>query len=650
MRSSSTDETVAPLIAMWRAGADGRGTVVGAWPEAEGHPVELGTRRPLAELAASRSWIPIVVDGALWGVVSVHTQDGEPAAEPITALPSIVAEAVSRAIASSDAVRLAEEQAALRCVAVRIAEGVPPEELFAAVTEEVGRLFGADAAGMIRYEHDCAVAVGGWFRGGETGVELGSRWPMDGASLTPTILRTGEPARIDDWREVPGHIAEVIRTRLGFTSSVGAPVLVEGAVWGALFVHSKGGEPLPAGTEQRLGRFTELVATAILNAQAGAELRRLADDDAALRRVATLVARESPPADVFAAVVTEIGKLLGVEDTALLRYEEDATATVVARWGQRQEALPVGTRLPVEGRNVTALVQQTSRPARINDYRTATGDIGTRLHDVGTRSAVGSPIVVEGRLWGVMVAAQGIPEPLPAETEARLGRFAELTATALANAQAREDLAASRARIVAAADEERRRVVRDLHDGAQQRLVHTLMLLKMAQRDLVTGGDRASGFVDEAVEQAELAIGELRELAHGILPAVLSRGGLNAGVRALAQRSQVPIDLTVTVDRLPAMVEATAYFVISEALTNVAKHADATGVTVRVHVMDERLQVEVRDNGVGGARLDGAGLGGLADRVAALDGRLQVESPSGGGTLVVANIPFGNLRAPSEEG
>jgi signal transduction histidine kinase len=635
LRSSPTRETIAP-IAMWRADADGQGTVVGTWPETEGHPVEIGMRRPLAELEDA---VPIVVDGALWGVVSVLMQEAE--AGPSRVVPSVVAEAVARAIATSDAVRLADEQAALRSVAVRVAEGAPPEELFAAVTEEVGRLFGADAAGMIRYERDAVISVGDWDRDGEGGIEVGSRWPMDGSSLAPRILRSGEPARIDDWSDVTGRIAEVIRTRLGFTSSVGAPIVVEGSVWGTLFVHSKRSEPLPAGTEQRLASFAELVATAILNAQAGAELRRLAADDAALRRVATLVARESPPPEVFAAVVTEIGKLLGVEDTALLRYEEDGTATVVARWGRRQEALPIGARLPVKGHNVTALVRETSRPARIDDYRTASGDIGARLHDAGTRSAVGSPIVVEDRLWGVMVAAQGIPEPLPAETEARLARFAELTATALANAQAREDLAASRARIVAAADQERRRVVRDLHDGAQQRLVHALMILKMAQRDLKAGGDRASGLLDEAVEHAELAIGELRELAHGNLPAVHMRGGLSAGVRSLAQRSQVPIDVTVTVDRLPAVLEATAYFVISEALTNVAKHAQATRVTVRVHADDESLHVEVRDNGVGGARLDGAGLGGLADRAAALNGRLQIESPPGGGTRVVANLPLG---------
>ena len=248
--------------------------------------------------------------------------------------------------------------------------------------------------------------------------------------------------------------------------------------------------------------------------------------------------------------------------------------------------------------------------------------------------------MVDGRVWGVMVATSPEAGSLPADTESRLENFTELVATAISNIQAREEVAASRARIVAAADDERRRVVRDLHDGAQQRLVHTVITLKLARRAVEHEQDDAAALVTEALDQAERATAELRELAHGILPAALTRGGLRAGVDALASRMPVPVELGVSVDRLPAAVEATAYFVVAEALTNVAKHARAERAAVTARVEDGTLVVEVRDDGVGGAQRDGSGLIGLADRLAALDGELRVESPADRGTVVAAAIPL----------
>ena len=228
---------------------------------------------------------------------------------------------------------------------------------------------------------------------------------------------------------------------------------------------------------------------------------------------------------------------------------------------------------------------------------------------------------------------------MPAGTEAWIGEFAELIATAVANIQARSDLAASRARLVAATDNERRRVVRDLHDGAQQRLVHTVITLKLARRALEQEDETAPELVGEALEHVEAATEELRELVHGILPAVLTHGGLRAAVEALAARTPVQVEVDVSVGRLPALVEASAYFVVAEALTNVAKHAQAECAAVVARVADGRLCVEVRDDGAGGARPDGSGLVGLTDRLAVLNGRLRVESPAGGGTLVAATIP-----------
>jgi signal transduction histidine kinase len=255
------------------------------------------------------------------------------------------------------------------------------------------------------------------------------------------------------------------------------------------------------------------------------------------------------------------------------------------------------------------------------------------------RSGVASPIVVEGELWGVITTASR-ERPLAAGTERRLADFTELVATAVSNLQARTELAASRARIAAAADDERRRVVRDLHDGAQQRLVHTVLTLKLAQQALAKGAENGPPLVQEALGNAEQAMAEVRELAHGILPAVLTRGGLRAGIAALRSRMPIPVEIDVSVERLAAPVEATAYFVVAEALTNVAKHASAGHAGVVARIEDGRLRVEVRDDGIGGADPDGNGLLGLADRVAVLDGRLEIDSPPGGGTRLTAAIPL----------
>jgi signal transduction histidine kinase len=276
----------------------------------------------------------------------------------------------------------------------------------------------------------------------------------------------------------------------------------------------------------------------------------------------------------------------------------------------------------------------------LDNYRDATGPLAEEIREEGIRSAVGTPIIVEDRLWGLIAAGSRQDLPLAPDTEARLASFTELVATAIANAEARTEVAASRARLVAATEDERRRVVRDLHDGAQQRLVHTIVTLKLASQALEQDEEATPELVHEALDNAERANVELRELARGILPAILTRGGLRAGVGALASRTPVPLEIDVSVGRLPTAVEATAYFVIAEALTNVAKHARAAHAEVMARVEDDTLAVYVRDDGVGGARAEGSGLVGLADRVAALDGRLRIESPAEGGTLVAAAIPL----------
>jgi signal transduction histidine kinase len=538
-------------------------------------------------------------------------------------LGQLAANAVRRARRSERArAAIAAEQAALRRVATLVARGVPPDQVFAAVAREVAEVLGVHATHMARYDASgMATGVGSWSPGG-THMRVGSRAALDDTSVMGMVLKTGRPARKDDYADASGEVAAMTRA-LNVRSSVGTPILVEDQLWGAIVASSDREEPLPENTESRLLEFTELVATAIANTEARTELDRLADEQAALRRVATLVAHGSPAADVFEAVAEELGLLLNIEDTALLRYEADGMATIVVNRVQGAVLTPVGTRVKMEGTNVAPLVLQ-----------------------MGFRSGVGTPIVVEGRLWGVMVAVARHAESLPAGVEARMEEFTELIGTAVSNIQARSDLAASRARIVEAADDERRRVVRDLHDGAQQRLVHTILTLKLAQRAVEQdGGKLPASLVTEAIAEAELATAELRELAHGILPSVLTRGGLSAGLKALAVRTTLPVEISVDAERLPAPVEATAYFVVAEALTNVMKHSRATRAKVEVEVEDGSLRIRVRDDGVGGARSDGSGVVGLADRVAVLNGRFQIESPGDGGTLVEACIPVSDQLA-----
>jgi signal transduction histidine kinase len=289
---------------------------------------------------------------------------------------------------------------------------------------------------------------------------------------------------------------------------------------------------------------------------------------------------------------------------------------------------------------VTTMVRLSEQPARMEEYAGTGGAFADLVRTLGVRVAVGAPIVVDGRLWGVVVANWTGGESPPADTEERMSQFAQLLDSAIANADSRAQLMASRSRLLTAADEARRRVVRDLHDGTQQRLVHAIVTLKLARQALRERDEKAEALVAEALEHAEQGKVELRELAHGILPAALTRGGLRAGVNAIVTRLDVPVVAHVPAGRFPAEVEASAYFVVAEALTNVVKHAHAGLAEVTASAENGRLHVEIRDDGIGGADPAGHGLVGMGDRVTALGGRLRIESPGGGGTLVAATLPL----------
>ena len=454
--------------------------------------------------------------------------------------------------------------------------------------------------------------------------------------MAAIVRETGRPARVDRYTDDAGAAAREV----GVRSSVGVPITVEGELWGLIAVVSTGEEPPPRGTEERLSGFTELVATAIANAQAREELRAMADEQAALRRLATLVAAGAPPASVFAAVAEQVGRLLETDDALVVRFEPDESVTIVASWTATGAPLPVGHRRHVApGDGVTPLVRQMGRPARI--------DSQTRYYaELGVESAVAAPIMVDGRIWGVVGVALRGRTSAPPDTEARLAAFTGLVATAIANGESRAQLIASRARIVAAADDARRRIERDLHDGAQQRLVSSVLQLRAAQAAMPP--DLAAQ-VDTIAVGLNNALDELVELARGIHPPILTHGGLGPALNALARRSEVPVEVALrTAGRPPEPVENAAYYVVSEALTNATKHANATAITVTVEadVEDQVLRVAVSDDGVGGADFTlGTGLVGLKDRVEALNGRLVLDSTRGAGTTLHAELP---LRTPGE--
>jgi signal transduction histidine kinase len=373
--------------------------------------------------------------------------------------------------------------------------------------------------------------------------------------------------------------------------------------------------------------------------RAETEVRRLAEEQAALRRVATLVAGDPRPEQVFQAVTEEVCRLLELRTAVLHRFGDDAMTTVVGKFGEPTGALELGSTLPLE--EGTALwVRQTGAPARSN-YDELPGPGAAQLRELGYRSAVGVPINVGGVTWGALVAALREGETIPVETDPRLEAFAELVALAVASAQARDELAASRLRIIEASDAERRRLERNLHDGAQQRLVALSVGLGLARRRIRESPEEAEELLGMAAAELTAALTELRELAQGIHPAVLTERGLETALEVLAARTPIPVELDVNVpERLPEPVEAAAYYVASEALANVVKHARAQAAGVRVEHDGGQAVIEVEDDGVGGANPEGGtGLFGLRDRVETLNGRLQIESLAGVGTVVRAELP-----------
>ncbi|MFB2599228.1 GAF domain-containing sensor histidine kinase [Herbiconiux sp. P17] len=482
--------------------------------------------------------------------------------------------------------RLRLEEQALRNVAALLATPGPTDDILTALCREISDQLDGQEVSLLRFNPDDYEVVAA-HRGP---IPVGVRAPRTPGSLPERVANTGGPVRVDDFEDEPD--AELVRP-FGIRAAVGVPVFVEGAVWG-MFSASSQLEPLASLTERRLAGFAQLTWAAVATTTARESLRRLAEEQAALRYVAELVAHESPLPTVFQAVVDAAARLHGAL-VVLFDDHPDGGEQIVARAGR-----------PPEG---------DLRHVRV-------------------------PILVDDRPWGALdltwPAAGGTISP------DRPKAFADLIAAAIANAHHRDGLTKSRARIVAAGDEARRRLQRDVHDGAQQRLVHTIITLKIA-RDSAAAGHDVTDLLAEALTNAEEANRELRDIVRGILPAALTRAGLAAGIESLVADASLPVTIDLDIPRLPAAIETTGYFTVAEALTNAVKHARAGRllVTGAISAGGSELVLTVEDDGIGGADpARGTGLTGLTDRVEAIGGSITVTSPPDAGTRITARIPF----------
>jgi signal transduction histidine kinase len=488
-----------------------------------------------------------------------------------------------------DLTAVVQERDALRRVTALVAGAAPPDDVFAAVVSEAGRLLECDFTTLSRCE-------------------------LDGAQ---TVLAS--------WTRTPEDPFDDVHRDHGVRGVVGVPITVEDRLWGVLLVEARDANTLLPDTEERLTGFTELVGVAVANARARRKLDSYTEEWAALRRVARLVATARSSEEVFASVTEEVGRALQTDCAILSRYEADGSQIVLGTWARDVPGRPaeIGVRLDPDAPHVHTLVARTGLPARVDDK-------------------VGAPIMVEDRLWGVVSVGSAGEEGLPPITEKRLDGFCELLAAGIAKAEVQGDLVASRARIVAADDNARHRLERNLHDGAQQRLVSLGLQLRAAQAAVPAACGELVAELDAVAEGLVGVLDDLREIARGLHPAVLTKGGLPQGLRQLARRSAVPVRLDIGVEgKLPEPIELAAYYVVAEALTNAAKHAKATVIDVRVGADAGALRVSVQDDGRGGADpTRGSGLIGLTDRVMALGGHCLLRSQPGAGTNLEVTLPL----------
>jgi PAS domain S-box-containing protein len=538
-----------------------------------------------------------------------------------------------------------KERSALRRVATLVAQGAHPAEVFDAVAEQMRLLFEVESAILVRFDDDglSTVMAHSLARGGP--LPTGTRLAIREGGATAELRRTRRLARRDGVAGLPGRsgpLTEIART-LGITGAAKAPIIVEGRVWGyAGIMWSR--PPFPD-IETAMVRFTELAGTAIADADSRAQLdlsrtrlAQVAAEQAALRRVAMLIAGGASTTEVFEAVTSEMRQLLRIEGAVLQRFQADGTATIIAISDPKGIIAaddPLGARVSTENSSLVSRVRRAGGPVLAGSYDGA-DQFAPVLGGKGVTGAVGVPVMVEGKPWGM--AAVAWQDPVPDDTGSRLSQFTELLGAAIANADGREQLEASRARVVTAADHAQRRIERNLHDGVQQQLI--ALILDLRELEVVSPGP--NGEVARIASRLGVVLEELREIARGLQPPVLRMGGLGPALRALARRSRIPVQLRTRVyGRLPEGAEVAAYHVVAESLANAARYSKASSIQVRARVRADALLLSVRDDGTGGAEPGkGTGLIGLKDRVEAIGGTLTVNSPPGAGTTVSATIPL----------
>jgi signal transduction histidine kinase len=620
--------------------ATGRPARVDDWTDAPG-PIaaryrELGYGQAVAA--------PIIIDGSVWGCIGAYGEADEilpPGCETRLAdFTHLIATAISNVQArrARDEHRsLAESQGALRRVATLVAQGAEPKAVFTTVAVEAARILGVGAVSLIAYDADTEMFTKIFGTHGERSpVPDGATWPVQECPEGALVLATGRPARVDDWTGLPGSPAAKHRKE-GFGQAVAAPVIIDGSIWGCIAAYGEADEILPPGCETRLADYTNLMATAIANVQVRDELRGLAKQQgAALRRVATLVAQQASPPAIFNAVAGEASRALGVPRVDVGRCHEDGSMTLLGSTGR-----PVRSddhAFSESEKYVARKVMETGRAARTDDRTTPPAPNAAAAdeeEEEGFRSVVGAPITVEGALWGVIVVLAG--EILHDDTETRLTDFTHLVASSISNVHARNNLIASRARIVTASDETRRRIERNLHDGIQQRILALGLDLRAVRAGFPLPREAQAG-LDEVARDLEGVLEEIRGFSQGLHPALLARSGLAPSLRALARRSPIPVHVDVAGGpRLPEPVETAVYYVVS------------SEVSVIVVPGQAEVRATVADDGVGGAALArGSGLIGLIDRVEALGGRLALESPVGRGTTISIELPLASQPADEQ--
>jgi PAS domain S-box-containing protein len=527
----------------------------------------------------------------------------------------------------TDARRLTREQDALRRVATLVATAAREDEVVALIAAELGALFDADAANALRWDGAALHLLAEWRRDGGAPAP-GSVYSYGGDTISARVVVSGGPARIDSFEELATEFARERWRDLGIEASIGAPVRVRDQVWGVVTASRATGRiRFPDGAEQRLADFAALLAQAIENVESRRQMAQLLDEQSTLRQIATLVAGGRPPAEVLESVTAEVARVFAARSVEVVRWEgvPDEIAVVEAWAAAPGSAAEAGTtRHEPPGSAIIDVLEH-----------------GLAAIGHGSEATVAAPLIINGVLRGVLAAHRDATEPYAPGDEARLRAFADLAAQSVGNDRVQHALRESRARIVRAGDEARRRLERNLHDGAQQRLVAVSMQLRHAATLFDADAARARELVASATAELQNAMQELRDLARGLHPAILSEQGLESALRALVRRTpgDTVLENEVT-ERLPDAVEAAAYYVVAEALTNASKYARSESVHVSVCRDGESIVLEVRDRGLGGATVSaGSGLQGLMDRVEAIGGRLDVQSPAGIGTTIRAVIP-----------